>query len=274
MGDSVNKNLPTVALICQSGGFAVARLSGFSSIVHTSMCVTVGNQMDMSATDVLENLLVNGPPQGISEPVAVGIYLEGFAAKGDGLRMMTLVRKARKRGITVVLYKAGRTQAGQAAVATHTASMATDYGNFLRLMEHSGAVVCSNLEEFHNLVTLSSLLGPKLKELITSEEKPETVGICGLTNTGYLKCGMADSLPKPVPGHKTKIVPTTYEEHTMDAIKKVYADYKLTDVVEIGDFLDVTPAVSFLLPLSHAVSSQTVPQITPLRSYKKLNQPD
>jgi len=234
---------PAVALICQSGGFAVARLSGFSSIVHTSMCVTVGNQMDVSACDVLENLLNNGPPQGTPMPVVVGIYMEGLAAPGDGLRLMMLVAKARRQGITVVLYKAGRTSEGQRAVASHTASMATDYGTFELMLKHAGAVMANNLEEFHILVATAALLGPNLKQLITAEKKPESVGICGVTNSGYLKCGMADSIPRHVPGMGSHIVPATYEEDTRKAIEGVLAAHRLTDVVDIGEFLDVTPAV-------------------------------
>lgn len=242
--DSIADSMkPAVAIICQSGGFAVARLSGFSQVVHTSMCVTVGNQMDVGACDILENLLVNGPPEGVQFPEAVGIYLEGTAGLGDGLRLMMLISQARKRGMTVVVYKAGRTQEGQSAVASHTASMATDYGTFERLLKHAGAVISDSLEDFHTLISLAAVLAPNMKDLITNPNKPETVGVCGVTNSGYLKCGMADGIPTPDPGACSKIVPATYNPETQAVIEKVLSDHKLTDVVDVGDFLDITPSV-------------------------------
>lgn len=44
------------------------------------------------------------------------------------------------------------------------------------------------------------MLEGNLKDLITAEKKPEKVGICGVTNSGYLKCGMADCIPPHLPG--------------------------------------------------------------------------
>eukprot|EP00906_Rhabdomonas_costata_P036262 RCo050914 len=236
--------MPPVALLCQSGGFSVARLSSLSPALQVCMCVSVGNQMDLGVCDLLQNLLDHGPPKGTPIPVAIGIYLEGLTTPGDGLRLMTLVARARReQGMTVVVYKAGRSEEGQHAVATHTASMATDYAMFAGLLERSGAVMAPSLKEFNTLLATSALFGRQARELIMATTKPATAGVMAVTNSGFLKCGMADVIPKHDPTMQSRIVPSPLLESTKAEVRRVFADHKLTDVVEVNDILDVTPAM-------------------------------
>ena len=73
--------------------------------------------MDLSVTDFFEHLLNE---EGIS---SYGLYIEGLNP-GDGIRLMKLVEGAQEKGKFVVVYKAGRTEAGMTAAKGHTAAMA------------------------------------------------------------------------------------------------------------------------------------------------------
>lgn len=104
-----------IAFISQSGTFggylaetAVAKGYGLSAFV------SIGNQADLTATDFLEYLKEDGNTK------AVALYLEGVK---DGRRFMEVARQTVKRK-PVLLYKAGRTEAGARATRSHTGALA------------------------------------------------------------------------------------------------------------------------------------------------------
>ena len=107
-----------LAIIAQSGGFALARLSRIEG-VDPKYTITVGNQLDLTASDYLAHLR-NDP-----EIDVFAVYVEGFAPL-DGIRFMRLAREIVDDGRVVILYQAGRTRAGARAAASHTASIAGD----------------------------------------------------------------------------------------------------------------------------------------------------
>ena len=69
-----------VAILSQSGGFAISRLSRLRGI-EPRYVITVGNQMDLTIGDHLENLA------GDSDVGVVAVYVEGFTPL-DGLRFL------------------------------------------------------------------------------------------------------------------------------------------------------------------------------------------
>ena len=81
--------------------------------------ITIGNQMDLTAGDILAHL-ADDP-----EVRVFGVYVEGFMP-GDGLRFMEAAARIRASGRRVILYRAGRTAAGASASASHTAAIAGD----------------------------------------------------------------------------------------------------------------------------------------------------
>jgi acyl-CoA synthetase (NDP forming) len=135
-----------VAVIAQSGAFAVARASKLARLAPTFI-VTAGNQMDVTIGDYLAWL-------GRDASLEVfAVYVEGFRPL-DGARFLEAAAEIVASGRVVVLYRAGRTPAGRRAAASHTASIAGDYALTRALAARAGVVVAETLEEFEDLVSL------------------------------------------------------------------------------------------------------------------------
>jgi len=142
-----------LALISQSGAFAITRLSKHPGI-NPKYTFTLGNQMDLTVGDYLE-YLVQDP-----ELHVFAVYVEGFKPL-DGEKMLEATRRISDSGRSVIVYRGGRTQAGAGAAASHTASIAGDYPVTKQLLSQAGAVVCDSLDEFDDAITLFTLLDGK-----------------------------------------------------------------------------------------------------------------
>ena len=83
----------------------------------------------------------------------------------EGVRLMSLIAKARSLGKIVVIYKAGRSKEGTSAVEGHTASIAGSYEKFRYLIDLSGAVVADTSDVFEDSVYAASCLVDRLRKL-------------------------------------------------------------------------------------------------------------
>jgi acyl-CoA synthetase (NDP forming) len=113
--------------------------------------ITVGNQIDLTITDHLENVS-NDPCINL-----FCIFIEGFRA-WEGERFLELAGRITSSGRSIILYKAGRTAEGAAAVASHTAAMAGDYDVLERLIRDAGVHVADSLEEMEDVMKVLTLL--------------------------------------------------------------------------------------------------------------------
>jgi len=166
-----------LALISQSGAFAITRLSKHPGI-NPKYTFTLGNQMDLTVGDYLE-YLVQDP-----ELHVFAVYVEGFKPL-DGEKMLCACRKIAESGRSIIVYRAGRTQAGAGAAASHTASIAGDYPVTKQLLSQAGAVVCDSLDEFDDAITLFTLLDGK---------KARGNRLAAVSNAGYECVAIADNL--------------------------------------------------------------------------------
>ena len=139
------------AVISQSGAWLVTLLNTQASFLQPRYMITVGNQIDLTITDHLENIS--------SDPDIdlFCIYIEGFCA-WEGERFLELARGINSSGHSIILYKAGRTAEGAAAVASHTAAMAGDYAVLERLLRDAGVYVADSLEEMEDAMKVLTLL--------------------------------------------------------------------------------------------------------------------
>jgi len=127
-----------LAIVAQSGAFAITRLGRLADL-HPRYLLTLGNQMDLTIGDYVAHL-ADDPA------IAVfGVYVEGFRPL-DAARFVEAARRARDRGATVILYRGGRTPAGAAASASHTASIAGDVVATRALAAGAGVLVADTLE--------------------------------------------------------------------------------------------------------------------------------
>jgi acetyl-CoA synthetase (ADP-forming) len=105
-----------IGLVSQSGSLMAAQVSHALDLgTGFTLCVTVGNEADVDACDVIE-FLVEDPPTR-----AVCAYLEGIR---DGRRFLVLADRARAAGKPLLVVKSGRTDAGRRVALSHTASLA------------------------------------------------------------------------------------------------------------------------------------------------------
>ncbi len=140
-----------IALITGSGAFAITRLSRLAPL-DPRYVVTIGNQMDVTAGDLLAYL-----GEADKKVRVFGVYVEGFA-RLDGLRFLEAAAKITASGRRVVLYRAGRTAAGASASAGHTAAIAGDAVVGRELARAAGVTLAETPFEFDDLLRVFAML--------------------------------------------------------------------------------------------------------------------
>lgn len=209
-----------LALLSQSGAFAIARLSDLADLAPRYV-VTMGNQLDLTAADWLETVARD---EGVR---VVGVYMEGFRP-GDGLRFARLVRELHEDGRRVVLYRAGRSPEGAAATASHTASLAGDPVATRALVEQAGGLVAESIDEFEGLLRLA--LGLEGRTLPPADRAPR-LGV--LSNAGFECVAVADSL--------AGLALAELAPDTVGALEELFDAARLSGFVDVHHPLDVTP---------------------------------
>jgi acyl-CoA synthetase (NDP forming) len=206
----------SLALIAQSGAFAVARLSGLPDL-NPDLVVTVGNQVDLTLGDWLTWL------EAETDIRVAGVYAEGFQA-GDGRRFLTAVRAMHAADRAVVLYRAGRSVRGLEATATHTASIAGPYSITAQLAEEAGALVCETLNEFDAFLKVC---------LAFAGREPKGRRLALVTNAGFEAVGMAD--------HASGLDVGAWDPEVREVLAGILREAGLDGIVTPSNPLDLTP---------------------------------
>ncbi len=143
-----------VSLIGQSGVFS----SGWGRWIADykpfgiSKVACIGNKGDVNESDLLEYLSED------TETTTIGMYLEGII---DGSRFVKAAAKACRRK-PVVVVKSGRTEAGAAAIASHTGSLAGSDAVFDAVCRRTGLIRVHDSEAFFDcLAGFESLSLPR-----------------------------------------------------------------------------------------------------------------
>ena len=205
-----------LAVISQSGAFAVARASGLEAL-NPRYLISVGNQLDLTVGDYLAHLKDD------PEVETFACYVEGFRP-GDGRRFLEAAASIVASGRTVLVYRAGRTAAGARASASHTASVAGEYAVARELLETAGAIICSHLEEFSDLVQLAGRLAGR---------KMGGRRLGALSNAGFECVAIADSLGD--------LELARFAPETAARLEELLASRRLEEIVGVHNPLDVTP---------------------------------
>jgi acyl-CoA synthetase (NDP forming) len=204
------------AVISQSGAWLVTLLNTQASFLRPRYMITVGNQIDLTITDHLEN--VSHDP-GIN---LFCIYIEGFRA-WEGERFLELARAITSSGRRIILYKAGRTVEGAAAVASHTAAIAGDYAVLERLLSDAGVHVADSLEEMEDAMKVLTLLDGR---------KADGMRVAISSDAGYECSVAADRLGKMELAH--------FSEATVEKLGELLP----TGFIDIHNPIDATPAIT------------------------------
>ncbi len=214
--------LPTarVALLSQSGAFIITRLSNLE-VLRPALAISVGNQADLTLSDFVRVL---GRREDID---VIGVYAEGFNAL-DGAAFLHAVADATRAGKLVILYKAGRTQAGRSAAAGHTAAIAGDYEVCQAAAAEAGALVVDTFKEFEQIVELASAFH-------RLPVRGRRIG--AMSNAGYETVGMADT----VRGPRYQVQMASLAESTREQLREILSAEGLDRLVNARNPLDLTP---------------------------------
>ena len=139
-----------VGFLSQSGGNAgdvifMAAPRG----IRFSKIISYGNAADLNECELLEYLAED------PETEIIIAYIEGVR---DGRRFLRALRHASARKPVVVL-KGGRTEAGEKAVFSHTASLAGSARVFDALLRQAGAVRVDSIDELIDLAVAFRFIG-------------------------------------------------------------------------------------------------------------------
>ncbi|RLF80901.1 acetyl CoA synthetase [Thermococci archaeon] len=142
-----------LALVSQSGALGIA-LMGWTILekVGLSAVVSIGNKSDLDDADMLEYFETD------ENTGAILIYMEGVK---DGRRFMEAARKVSMKKPVIVI-KAGRSERGAKAAASHTGSLAGADNIYTAAFKQSGVLRALTIgEAFDWARTLSNLPEPK-----------------------------------------------------------------------------------------------------------------
>lgn len=216
-----------LAVISQSGAFAIARVSKHPDI-NPKYLVTCGNQMDVTVGDWLEHLAAD------PELEIFAVYIEGFRPL-DGEKLLRAVRSIVASGRTVIFYRAGRTAAGAAASASHTASIAGDWPVTRALLEGAGARVATTLDAFDDALTTFTLLRGKKRSAAAKGNGTTAVAprLGAVSNAGFECVAIADNLGS--------MELAAFSPSTAPELERVFAQAKIGEIVDVHNPVDLTP---------------------------------
>jgi acyl-CoA synthetase (NDP forming) len=128
-----------IAIVTQSGAFGVAALDFLTGMqIGVSKFVSFGNKCDVTETEMLHYLLYD------KETKVILLYVEDIKSGREFLKVAKEVTKKKP----IVALKAGRTDAGARAAASHTGAIAGSDQIYNAVFEQTGILRAKDMEEF------------------------------------------------------------------------------------------------------------------------------
>lgn len=167
-----------IAIVSQSGALAGAICNSLQkNRLGISYMVSVGNETVFDSLDALD-WIVEQPDVRV-----VALYIEGL---DDASRIFKIADKARRSNVQIIVLKAGQSDIGQSATASHTGKIASPHAIYHDAMEQAGVISVDSLSE---LLSAVEVLG-FLKDPRVGEGDHAGVGI--LTSSGGAGALLAD----------------------------------------------------------------------------------
>ncbi len=187
-----------VGMIAQAGVYASGILIGLRNVLDFGIVATIGNKMDISETDILEYL-----NQDDNIDVIV-MYMEDISS---GKRFVEVATEVAARKPLIVL-KSGRTEAGQNAVTSHTASLAGNDEVNTAAFRQSGVIRARDNEHLFALTRAFS-----------KQPVPRGNGVMVITYTGSMGVAATDML------YLSRMRLASLEPHLQKKIKETLPDF-------------------------------------------------
>lgn len=141
----------SISLITQSGALGNALLQGFQRTgLGLRMWISSGNEIDLDVIEISRMLLDDDETQ------VIALFVEALR---DGERFLPLARLARERGKAIVVRRAGRSDAGRMASATHTGKMAGSARVWAGLVRQGGLIEVGSIDEMLDVLLAFEVLG-------------------------------------------------------------------------------------------------------------------
>jgi len=174
-----------VGFMAQSGlNSNIAILEGSTRGVYFSKAISYGNACDLNECDFLEYFMHD------PETKIIAGYIEGAH---DGDRFIKILKEAAAVK-PVILYKAGNTDYGAGAVASHTGTLAGSNKVWEGLLKQAGVIQVYSMEE---------LLDAVLPFIYMSPPKEKNLGLIGMGGGGVVQaadeCAEAGLRIPPLP---------------------------------------------------------------------------
>jgi acyl-CoA synthetase (NDP forming) len=148
----------------------------------------------------------------------IGLYIEGFK-EGAGRRFFEVTSRCRK---PIIVYKAGRTEAGRQAAQSHTASIAGEYEVAKAAMKQAGLIVAGSMIAHGDFVKTFALL---------AGFRVAGRRVAVIANAGYEKTSAADNLGE--------LELAELDDQTIGMLRE-----HIPPMVEPGPLLDLTAMIS------------------------------
>lgn len=128
-----------IAIVSQSGALGGAIAGSLQrNGLGCAYMVSVGNETVLDALDVLDWIVEQDDVR------VVAVYVEGLN-RAD--RILRIAQRARSRGVRIVFLKAGKSDLGQQATASHTGKIASSHAVYADVLHQAGVVLLNNLGE-------------------------------------------------------------------------------------------------------------------------------
>jgi len=128
-----------IAVVSQSGALAGAIGNSLQSNgMGCSYIVSVGNETCLDALDALSWVIEQDDVR------VVALYIEGL---DNASRILKIAERARERNVQIVVLKAGRSEVGQQATASHTGKIASSHAVYSDVLEQAGVISVDSLQE-------------------------------------------------------------------------------------------------------------------------------
>jgi acyl-CoA synthetase (NDP forming) len=128
-----------IGVVAQSGGMGFALFNrGRAQGLSFSHVISTGNEADLTASDFFDYLARD------ADTAAIMLFIEGVRDPG---KFVAAAAAAAERGKPVIVAKMGRTQAGERAARSHTASMAGWSAAYDAVFRRHGIVTAADPDE-------------------------------------------------------------------------------------------------------------------------------
>jgi acyl-CoA synthetase (NDP forming) len=141
-----------IGIISQSGGLGFALFNrGLKRHLAFSTVVTTGNEADLDACDVLDEMLSDE---------RTGVVLMVVETIRRGRRFVALAERALRLGKQIVVAKIGRSAAGTRAAASHTASLTGSDAVYDAVFRRYGVIRADDQEDMLDIAAACTLCPP------------------------------------------------------------------------------------------------------------------